>query len=81
MYSSTHSLNRSPAPAVLPPENGTHCTGGWVGPMLIWTGEENLATTGIVEYVYKIISVQIIRTESLSGCKYRPSMKQLSDRM
>jgi len=43
---------------LFPPEKrtGTHCTGGWVSPMLVWTGEENLAITGIVEYVYKIIS-------------------------
>ena len=27
---------------------GTLCTGGWVGPMLVWTGEENLVTTGTV---------------------------------
>jgi len=47
-----------PAPAALAPEKrpGTHCTGGWVGPMLVWTGEEIRATTGTVEYVYKIIS-------------------------
>jgi hypothetical protein len=47
-----------PAPAALPlgKRPGTHCTGGWVGPMLVWTGEENLATTGIVEYLYKLIS-------------------------
>jgi len=47
-----------PAPVALPPDKrpGIHCTGVWMGPMLVWTAEENLATTGIVEYAYKIIS-------------------------
>jgi hypothetical protein len=26
---------------------GTHCIGGWVGPVRVWTGAENLASTGI----------------------------------
>jgi hypothetical protein len=26
---------------------GTHCTGGWVGPRLVWTGTENLTPIGI----------------------------------
>ena len=37
------------APAALYPREraGTHCTGGWVGPGLMWTGAENLVTTEI----------------------------------
>jgi hypothetical protein len=36
------------APAALPLEKrrGTHCTGDWVGPGPVWTGAENLASTG-----------------------------------
>jgi hypothetical protein len=26
---------------------GTLCTEGWVGPMMVWTGAEYLASTGI----------------------------------
>jgi hypothetical protein len=26
---------------------GTHCIGGWVGPGAVWTGAENLASTGM----------------------------------
>jgi len=34
--------------AVYPRERtGTRCTGGWVGPRAVWTGAENLASTGI----------------------------------
>ena len=37
------------APAALCPRElpGTHCTGGWVAPGPVWTGAENLASTGI----------------------------------
>jgi hypothetical protein len=36
------------APAALPlPLLGIHCTGDWVGPGTVWTGAENLASTGI----------------------------------
>jgi len=34
--------------AALPREEpGTHCIGGWVAPGPVWTGAENLASTGI----------------------------------
>jgi hypothetical protein len=33
-----------PQPLSPPREGpGTHCTGGWVTPLLVWTGTENLA--------------------------------------
>ena len=37
------------APAAWPPGKrpGTHCVGGWGGPGPVWTGAENLASTGI----------------------------------
>ena len=37
------------APATLPPRErpGTHCIGGWVGPVLVWMGAGNLAPTRI----------------------------------
>ena len=37
------------APAALPrgKSPGTHCIGGWVAPGPVWTGAENLASTGI----------------------------------
>ena len=57
MYSSTLSLTSAldgvggqrHAPAALPPGKraGNHSTGGWVGPGPVWTGAENLASTGI----------------------------------
>jgi hypothetical protein len=55
--------SQSPAPATLHAGKrpGTHCTGGWVGPMPVWTGLENLATTGIVDYVYKIIQHNLFK--------------------
>ena len=35
------------APVAYPWERpGTHCTGGWVGPRVFWTGAENLAPPG-----------------------------------
>jgi hypothetical protein len=36
------------APAALPPGKrpGTHCFGGRAGPRAVWTGAENLASTG-----------------------------------
>jgi hypothetical protein len=37
------------APAALPPGKTprTHCIGGWWAPGPVWTGAENLASTGI----------------------------------
>ena len=37
------------APAALYPRErcGTLCTGGWVAPLPVWTGAENLAPAGI----------------------------------
>ena len=36
------------APTLLPPERpGTHCVGGWVGPISVWVGAENFAPIGI----------------------------------
>jgi hypothetical protein len=54
---------QSPAPATLytGKRPGTHCTGGWVGPMPVWTGVENLAITGIAQYVYKIIQHNLFK--------------------
>jgi hypothetical protein len=52
-----------PAPATLHTRKrlGTHCTGGWVSPMPVCTGVENLATTGIVGCVYKIIQHNLFK--------------------
>jgi hypothetical protein len=40
-------INSTPRPNWPRESPGTHCTGGWVGPMAFWMGEENLASTGI----------------------------------
>jgi len=56
-YSSTLSVTSAldrggwstPRPGRLTPgeKPGAHCTGGWVDPGPLWTGAENLASTGI----------------------------------
>jgi len=38
-------FNATPRPLYPRERPGTHCTGGWVGP--VWTGAENLASTEI----------------------------------
>jgi len=47
--------------AVYPRERpSTHCVGGWVGPRAVWTGAENLASTGI-----RSLDLPALRTSNL----------------
>ena len=48
---------------------GTHRSGGWVGPGAVWTGAENLASTGIRS------PDRPARSQSLSRLSIYPAMQ------